>query len=60
MFEFLYATKVDNDKLVQMIENNMDKYDMNITFNKNGSVEVFIGSNKENLTDALKEWKNGK
>lgn len=48
MFDFLCAKKVDNEKIIKIIEENIEKYHTNIEIDGNGKVNVFFGSKREN------------
>lgn len=47
MFEFMYAKKVDKDMVMEIIDKYKDEYRLFITQKPNGTLEIFIGSKRE-------------
>lgn len=47
MFEFMYAKKVDKDIVMKVIDKYKDDYYLHISYKPNGSIEIFIGSKRE-------------
>ncbi len=58
MFEFMYAKKIREDMIMEIIDKYKDDYYVNITYKPNGNMEIFIGSEREIYkTDG--EWQYG-
>lgn len=46
MFEFIYAKKVNNEKILKIIKEYAKDYYVSISLDDNGTVRVFIGERK--------------
>ena len=46
MFEFMYAKKIKRDIAMEVIDKYKDNYYLDISHKPNGTIEIFIGSNK--------------
>ena len=47
MFEFMYAKKINNDMVNEIIDKYKDDYFLHISHKANGDIEIFIGTKRK-------------
>lgn len=65
MIDFMYAKKIKEDIVMEVIDKYKDDYYLNISYKPNGDTEIFIGDKKKEVRASLvlgkvkaeiKEW----